>query len=58
MKLTIKEYLSADGRSYFREWLDSLLSKLKPEFRQGFSVLKWATSVITSPLAAACGKRA
>ncbi|MBN1567068.1 MAG: type II toxin-antitoxin system RelE/ParE family toxin [Acidobacteria bacterium] len=24
MKLTIREYLSADGRSYFREWLDSL----------------------------------
>jgi putative addiction module killer protein len=24
MKLTIKEYVSADGRRYFREWLDSL----------------------------------
>lgn len=24
MKLTIKEYLSADGRSFFREWLDAL----------------------------------
>jgi len=24
MKLTIREYVSADGRSYFREWLDSL----------------------------------
>jgi putative addiction module killer protein len=24
MKLTIKEYLSADGRSYFGEWLQSL----------------------------------
>ena len=24
MKLTIRECLSADGRSYFREWLDSL----------------------------------
>ena len=24
MKLTIREYLSADGRSNFREWLDSL----------------------------------
>jgi putative addiction module killer protein len=24
MKLTIREYVSADGGSYFREWLDSL----------------------------------
>lgn len=24
MKLTIREYVSADGKSYFREWLDSL----------------------------------
>src|SRR5512137_1700195 len=24
MKLTIREYVSADGRSCFREWLDSL----------------------------------
>jgi putative addiction module killer protein len=24
MKLTIREYLSADGKSYFREWLDTL----------------------------------
>jgi putative component of toxin-antitoxin plasmid stabilization module len=24
MKLTIKEYLSADGRSYFSEWLQGL----------------------------------
>lgn len=24
MKLTIREYVSPDGRSYFREWLDSL----------------------------------
>ncbi len=24
MKLTIREYLSADGRNYFREWLDTL----------------------------------
>jgi putative addiction module killer protein len=24
MKLTIREYVSAEGRSYFREWLDSL----------------------------------
>jgi putative addiction module killer protein len=24
MKLTIGEYASADGRSYFRKWLDSL----------------------------------
>jgi len=24
MKLTIREYLSADGKSYFREWLDAL----------------------------------
>jgi putative addiction module killer protein len=24
MKLTLKEYLSADGRSYFREWLQGL----------------------------------
>lgn len=24
MKLAIKEYVSADGRRYFREWLDSL----------------------------------
>ena len=24
MKLTLREYLSADGRSYFQEWLDSL----------------------------------
>jgi putative addiction module killer protein len=24
MKLTIREYVSANGRSYFREWLDSL----------------------------------
>jgi putative addiction module killer protein len=24
MKLTIREYVSADGRSFFREWLDSL----------------------------------
>ncbi len=23
MKLTIREYVSADGRSYFREWLNS-----------------------------------
>jgi len=29
MKLTIKEYLSADGRSYFREWLDSLAVPVK-----------------------------
>jgi putative addiction module killer protein len=25
MKLTIREYASASGRSYFREWLDSLV---------------------------------
>lgn len=24
MKLTIREYVSADGRNYFREWIDSL----------------------------------
>jgi putative addiction module killer protein len=24
MKLTIREYVSADDRNYFREWLDSL----------------------------------
>jgi len=24
MKLTTREYLSADGKSYFREWLDTL----------------------------------
>ena len=24
MKLTIREYVSVDGESYFREWLDSL----------------------------------
>jgi putative addiction module killer protein len=24
MKLVIREYLSADGRSFFREWLDGL----------------------------------
>jgi putative addiction module killer protein len=24
MKLIIREYLSADGRSFFREWLDTL----------------------------------
>jgi putative addiction module killer protein len=24
MKLNIREYVSLDGRSYFREWLDSL----------------------------------
>ena len=24
MKLIIREYVSADGRSYFREWLDAL----------------------------------
>jgi putative addiction module killer protein len=24
MKLTIKEYVSADGRRYFRQWLNSL----------------------------------
>jgi putative addiction module killer protein len=29
MKLTIREYLSADGRSYFREWLDSLAVPVK-----------------------------
>jgi len=25
MKLTIREYVSVDGESYFREWLDSLV---------------------------------
>ena len=29
MKLTIREYLSADGRSYFREWLDPLAITVK-----------------------------
>jgi putative addiction module killer protein len=29
MKLTIREYLSADGISYFREWLDSLAVPVK-----------------------------
>jgi putative addiction module killer protein len=24
MKLTIREYVSAEGKNYFREWLDSL----------------------------------
>jgi putative addiction module killer protein len=24
MKLTIREYVSAEGRNYFRDWLDSL----------------------------------
>jgi putative addiction module killer protein len=24
MRLTIREYVSAEGKSYFREWLDSL----------------------------------
>ena len=29
VKLTVREYLSADGRSYFREWLDSLAVPVK-----------------------------
>jgi putative addiction module killer protein len=29
MKMTIREYLSAAGRSYFREWLDSLAVPVK-----------------------------
>jgi putative addiction module killer protein len=29
MKLTVKEYLSADGRSYFREWLNGLDTRVK-----------------------------
>ena len=29
MKLTIKEYLSADGKSYFRDWLESLAIPVK-----------------------------
>ena len=29
MKLTISEYVSADGRNYFREWLDSLTVPVK-----------------------------
>jgi putative addiction module killer protein len=29
MKLTIREYLSAEGRSYFREWLESLADPVK-----------------------------
>ncbi len=29
MKLTVREYVSSDGRSYFREWLDSLAVAVK-----------------------------
>jgi putative addiction module killer protein len=29
MKLIIREYISADGRNYFREWLDSLAIPIK-----------------------------
>jgi putative addiction module killer protein len=29
MKLTVKEYLSAGGRSYFREWLNGLETQVK-----------------------------
>jgi putative addiction module killer protein len=29
MKLIIREYISADGRNYFREWLDSLAILVK-----------------------------
>ena len=29
MKLTIREYVSAEGRSYFREWLNSLTVSVK-----------------------------
>ena len=29
MKLTIKEHLSGDGRSYFREWLHGLEIRVK-----------------------------
>jgi putative addiction module killer protein len=29
MKLTVREYLSLDGMSYFREWLDSLPVQVK-----------------------------
>jgi len=28
-KLTIKEYASAEGRSFFREWLDSLNARMR-----------------------------
>jgi putative addiction module killer protein len=33
MTLTIREYLSADGRSYFREWLDSLAVPVKAQIQ-------------------------
>jgi putative addiction module killer protein len=29
MSLRIREYLSADGRSYFREWLDNLEAQVR-----------------------------
>jgi putative addiction module killer protein len=29
MKLTIREYVSAEGRTYFREWLDSLVVPIR-----------------------------
>jgi hypothetical protein len=29
MKLTIREYVSVEGRSYFREWLESLVIPIK-----------------------------
>jgi putative addiction module killer protein len=33
MKLTIRECLSADGRNYFREWLDSLDAPVRAQIQ-------------------------
>jgi len=57
MALTVREYLTADGKNPFREWLDSLTISVRAQI-QACCGSRWATSAITRASGAASGRLA
>ena len=59
MALTVREYLTADGTSPFREWLDSLTTAVRARIQaREYFGSRWATWATTRASGAASGKLA
>ena len=56
MALTVREYLTADGKNPFREWLRSLTKALGARIQLRVQRFELATSATTRTSARASGK--
>jgi putative component of toxin-antitoxin plasmid stabilization module len=58
MALTVREYLTADGSSPFREWLDSLTTAVRARIQARVLRFEMGTWATTRASGAASGKLA